>query len=232
MHFTLAQGLASQLPSIPRLPDPPTWEYHLFESPWVSAGVLLVLGIGGWWILRRQNQPRLALAAGLSGLLLALANVLTAHLVVTTRETLRLETTRLIDAATRADLSTLAPMLEERAGLWVFAQVRANSRLDLLSLVKRYPGQEFPVKERTIGAVQASIDAANAARTQVRVWVLVQGSYYNAPIGSWWRIDWRKSAKPAGGGGGVGAGEAEGWKVSGMTLLQLDGVSSPGQIQP
>lgn len=201
--------LLAQTP-VPQLPIAPLLERTLFESPWLAAAGLLIVGLVAAWLLAQQGRRRPALIAAILGPVLAALVVLTATLVTTTRERLISDTRELIAATAAADITRLESMLAPDVALRVFWVNRAHPRAELLDLVRQYPGGQTPVKSWTINQSAASIDGPNAARTQVHITTRSpSATLYDIPMGSWWRIEWRQSPDQT-------------WSVRGIECLQGD----------
>lgn len=216
--LNLAQVLADS--PVARLPDPPAAAYYLLESPWGAIAGVLALGVLAMFVLRKSGKSRLG--GIVLGACAAVAGAvwLTARLVTTEREVLRERTRELVSAAAHADTGSLRPMLTEQARLGAFLPVvpEMRGRESLLDAVRKYPGQEVPLASHRTGPVQAVLDGPSVARTQVRVWVEPKEKVYGTDPGSWWRIDWRR--EPAQGE----AGEYGPWRVTDVTIMQLDGL--------
>lgn len=196
--------------TVPMLPDPPMLEHMVFESPWMAVAGLVVLGLLSAWLLSRQGRRRAALVAGIIGPALGAALAVTASVVTTTRERLIADTHDLVAATAAADVTRLESFLAPDLTLRVFWVNRGHPRAEVLDLVRQYPGGQTPVKSWRINQSSASIDGPNAARTQVHVTTRSpSATLYDIPMGSWWRIEWRKDPDQT-------------WSVRGIECLQGD----------
>lgn len=211
MTLTLAQILTES--PVPRLPDPPALTHYLLESPWFAVVGLALGGAIALVVLNRQGRASLGAGIMLVGFALAVLLAVVAYLVETQRERLIRQTRELVTRTAAADTAALRPMLSERVN--VVSALPLTLPVDketLLDRVRQELGEAHPIAEHSTGGEQASIDGVNTARTQLRVWVQLHRdqAITGAPIGSWWRIDWRK--------------EGDEWRVATITLMQLDGV--------
>lgn len=219
-------ALQTQTPAVPMLDDPPALIYYTVEWPWGLVAVLAGLGVVALLGLNARGQGRKGLIAcgvcfGWAMLVFVLASVIT-----TGRERLRDRTRELIEATAKADTTALRPMLGENVQLRAPAGAPlATGRDMLLDRVKQYPGERFQIASLRMSDVQAVIDGENVARSQLRVWVRIKDSAYDLPIGSWWRIDWRRDPVPST-GGSTGATEYGPWRATGLTALQIDGLGA------
>lgn len=206
--------------AVPSLPAPPAVQHYLLENPWPTAIVLAVCGLVVAAILNRQGQSRRAVLTAVGLFLAAGAVVATSSLVTTTREALIHRTRLLIDAAARADTESLRDMLASDADLRAAFLTGDWGRDRLLDGVQRYLGQQYPIQSHREDSARAIIDGPNAARTQIHVVVRAkEATMYDVPVGSWWRIEWRKDAD------GV-------WRVRGLECLQLSAIAPGTKISP
>lgn len=205
---------------VPSLPAPPALEHYLLENPWPLVIVLVVAALVAAALLNRRARGRQALLAAGGLLIVAGAVIAAAALVTTTRETLIQRTRELVDATAKADIAALQDMLASDVELRTFFFDRGRPRGELLDDVRRYMGQEYPVQSHREDSAQATIDGRNAARTQVHVVVRAREvTMYDVPVGSWWRIEWRKDDDGQ-------------WRVRGLECLQLDVVKQGTRISP
>lgn len=206
--ITLAQSDATPQP----LPRPPLLSHHVLEQPWPAAGALVIGGILAAWVLNQRARAKAGVVAGAALCLLAGAVLLAGAIITTTRETLIQQTRELIATTARADTTALDRLLARDVTFRLFTTDRRYTREQLLDLVRRYPGELYPVESHREERAAASIDGPNAARTQVRVVTRsAAATLYDLPLGSWWRLDWRRD--------GDGA-----WRVTGIECLRIDGV--------
>lgn len=196
----------------PALPRPPLVEHLLLEQPWAAA---LALGLGGLlaaWILNQRARARAGLALGAAMLLAGATIAVIGALVTTTREALIARTRELIALTARADTRALDGLLAGDVTFRLFTTDRRYIREELLGLVRRYPGELYPVESYREEQAAASLDGPNAARTQVRVVTRsAAATLYDLPVGSWWRIAWRREPDGA-------------WRVTQIECLRIDGV--------
>lgn len=197
---------------VPMLSDPPMLERMVLESPWLAVAGLALLGLLAGWLLAKQGRRRAAIAATISGPALAAAVAITASVVTTTRERLIADTRELIATTAAADITRLESFLAPDLTLRVFWVNRNHTRTEVLDLVRQYPGGQTPVKSWQINESSASVDGPNAARTQVHITTRSpSATLYDIPMGSWWRIEWRKNPAPD-----------DTWSVRGIECLQGD----------
>lgn len=215
MFATLAQILTDA--PVARLPDPPALARYLFESPWVPIALLVVAGVIGFVVLNRQGKARQGVLALGGGVVVAAVLAIVALVVETPREFLIRQTRALVARTAAADTAGVRPFLSDRVTVVCALPVPLplpETKQALLDAVQQQLGNTMPIREHSVGGEQASIDGPNTARTQLRVWVTLEReqAVYGGPIGSWWKIDWRK--------------EGDDWRVATITLLQLDGFGS------
>lgn len=215
---TLAQQTGPAMP--PPLPSPPPLVHYTVENPWVLAGLLGLVSVVCLYLLltaRAGKHARAVAVAAAASVFTAVAVILAAQIVTTQREALIQQTRQLIAATAAADTAELGPMLGSSLALRVLGTSVALSREQTLDLVRRYPGQQTRVDSHTITESQATLDGPNVARTQVHVRVRSNdATLYDVPVGTWWMIEWRR-------------GE-DGWKVTGLRCLHIDGMSPETNI--
>lgn len=202
---------------VPRLSDPPVLTTYLLESPWPVVAGLIAAGLAALWWMNRAGKVRRGVRVLLAALALAAGVAILASVVTTERETLRGRTAELVKATATADTNGLRDMLTDRVRVMAFGPVpMPDGKQAVLDAVRSYLVDQYPLKEHTIGAVQAIVDGPNTARTQVRAWVKFKdGDLYNSAIGSWWRLTWTRSADGP-------------WRVSGIEVMQIDMVGAKG----
>lgn len=217
MPIALPSMLAQVLtePPVPLLPDPPAIEHYLLESPWMACAVLVIAGFVGLIVLNRQGKAGRGVQVAGAGILLAAVVFVLATVVKTEREALAERTLELVARTATVDTAGLSPLLSDRVAVSTSLALPIAIPVDkatLLDSVRKTLGESYRIEKHTTGRVRAVIDGQNTARTQVRVWVtLAKGqAYYDAPVGSWWRIEWRK--------------EGDEWRVVTLTLQQVDGL--------
>src|SRR5262249_13267256 len=110
-----AQGPLNQGPGVQPLPPSPLLERYLFENPWPLVVILVLAAVAAFALLNQRGKVKHgAMVAGT--LVIAAAGVwLMARAVVTTRESLRKQTYRLIDAVIRVDAARAGQILEPDA---------------------------------------------------------------------------------------------------------------------
>ena len=213
MTLTLAQILTDS--PVPRLPDPPAITHYLLESPWFAVVGLALAGAIALIVMNRRGRAGQGATIMLAAFALAALVAIVASLVEPQREALIRQTRELVARTAAVDTAALGPMLSDRVSITSTPTLGITLPVDkasLLESVRRYLGDTFRIVNHSTGGEQASIEGSNTARTQLRVWVELDRdqAMIGAPIGSWWRIDWRR--------------EGDQWRVSGLTLMQLDGV--------
>jgi hypothetical protein len=204
----------SDAAGVPRLPDPPFLAYYLLENPWppvtaLAIGAAIAVVVLGRQGKQRQGTRAAAAALGLAGILLVLA-----YSVTTDREVLRRATRNLVDLTAAADTTGLRDQMTDQVRVGAFGgQIPGlHGRDDVLTAVRRYLGDQYPLESHQIGFVQAVMDGPNIARTQVRVWVNLKKDQqmYGAATGMWFRIEWRRDGNSP-------------WRASVITIMQIDG---------
>ena len=218
---TLAQLPAA--PAVDSLPSPSPISHFLLENPYPLAILLVLAAAVVMYTFNRRAQARRGVRIGFLLAAIAAAIVALGHFVQTTREKLILNTALLVDATAVADTGRLGPMLAPDCSLMLYGRQRTPLGKDeILSKVQEYPGRQFPVKDHSIVESQAIADSGRAGRTQVRVRVTPNGM---PPIGSWWRIAWRRDADTA-------DDPLGGWRVVSIGCLSIDGVPDLGAQAP
>lgn len=218
--LTLAQFLADA--PVPMLPEGGVFERFVLESPWLLAITLLVVAVAMAALLLKRGDGRRGALLGGGIALVGVVVVLIGTLVTTERERLQARTLGLVGLTVRAQTSELAGYLDEKVAFSGIAGVGAIAgREALLEQVRNYPGAAYTIRSHSTSSVGVSIDGENVARTQVRVWVRLDKdvAMYDAAIGSWWRLDWRRDPVAGSPPGTYGP-----WRVSRITMMQLDGV--------
>jgi len=220
------EAIMQAAPAVSNLPVAPLLERWWLESPWMLMGALGLLGVVGFLALSRRGRSREAAGAVILGLVLAAMVFSVAAMLTTPREGLQRLTRETIAAAAAADTGRLAEVLDAQARVMVLSGAPAvgGGREAILDAVREYPGSRYPIREHSMSAVQAVVDGPNTARTQVRVWVRLnkEQAFYDVPIGSWWRLSWRRD--PLGGAGAWGP-----WRITSIEMLQLDGFGAGGR---
>jgi hypothetical protein len=222
--YTLVMPLLAQsnpiadAANVPQLPDPPLLAHYLLENPWPLAIAAVFAGIVGFVVLNRAGKLRQGGRALLAAVLLAVGVIILAALVTTEREALQERTKAMVDLTASASTTELRDYLTERARVSAFGPVpMPQGKQAVLDAVQENLGSRFPVKEHSLGAVQAVIDGPNTARTQVRVWIKFKDEgLYAGSIGSWWRMAWTREL--------TAGGEPGPWRVSSITVMQVDGL--------
>jgi hypothetical protein len=216
----MMQTLA-QLPGMQAVPELPGGggglTRYLFETP-VTTGVgLLVIAMIVVALFNRAGKVDKGLKIAGLLVLAGVGCVIAATLVTTDRERMLAASTELVDAASKGDGSALERMLARDCTLKMGRGPTA-SRDAIFALVARYPGEGgMTVSSHRIASSQAVRDGEGTGRTQLKVYVRVKDSPYDAATGSTWRLHWRKS------------GDA--WQVFAIECLQIDTVGNPGDIR-
>jgi hypothetical protein len=215
LALTLAQpGRAVQRPPVPALPDPPALERYLLEDPFYPVLLLIVAGVVLFFWLNQAGRGRQALLAAAACLAGAGAMFTLATLVTTTRETLLARTESLVGAVGRADTAAISAMLGPDVRATVLSAPQEWNKEAILRQVESNlgPGGRWAVKEAEVVAAAAAVDGPNTGRTQVRVRVTLEA--LGLPSLSWWRLHWRRDSDGA-------------WRVTGIDVLEVDGVREP-----
>lgn len=212
-------GARTGSPLIAPLREPFDPTRYLFDNPWPLAGLLIVAAIGLVWWFNREGKARQGVRwAGLC-LMLAAAVTLTGNLVTTQREILGGQTRLLISVASKADTVALESLLGREIVLTVPGNSANFSRGQILDLVRKYPGGQYPVESVSVDRVQTVLEGRSVATTQVQVRTRApEATMYDFPVGSWWKIGWRR--------------DGDRWVVSSLQCLQIDGVSPGTSVSP
>lgn len=220
---TLAHSLVSPLlaqtsplgieqPAFDRLPGAPLHESLLLESPWVLVVVLVVLGLGWWYIQQQRGKGKPALIGLVIALALAGGVYVLSEQVQTPREALRQKTVELVDAIADPDPQTIERLLQP--GAWASA-LRRHEREEILRYVEQAAGASgtyrapanFEVVWRRIRDVRAEASGGSIGKSQINV--VVQANQ-GVPTATWWEIDWDR--QPDGS-----------WRARTVTLLWIAG---------
>ncbi len=186
----LAQLTGPTADSVPALPPAPFYDAWLFESPLPLAIVLLVVGLGGGFVLLQAGKRRGALVAGVLGPLLAVGAFAAGAAVETPRETLAASTADLVNATASADgaamRSLLHPDVSLRPGSARFIP-EITGRDRLIDEADRLPRA---VDRVMVLETRAGLDGPRVGRTQVRLRVFGPGDQLYGH--SWWGLDWQR----------------------------------------
>jgi len=217
-------GLFGEGAAPPELPAPPWLVANIFEAPWVLVCVLLLVGMAGYFVLR-ASRPREALVCGAVGPGLALLVAVLSFAVTTEREKLARLADGFVASIARADAEAVGAQLLDSATLRLMGRDTNWSKPDLVMQVESKMKGMYAVKNRqaTVSRVSVSVDGENVARTQFRVAAVSDSMGW--PVGMWWLMHWRKEAASGRGGEDV-------WRVSGMELLSVDGLSPGAEVRP
>jgi hypothetical protein len=216
----MIQTLA-QLPGMQAVPDLPGGggglTRYLFETPTTTGVTLAIIALVAVVLCNRAGKLEKGLKIAGVLALVGVGCFIAATLVTTDRERMLAASTELVDAASKGDASALERMLAKDCTLKM-GRGQAASREAIFALVSRYPGEGgMTVSSHRIASSQAVRDGEGTGRTQLKVFVRVKESPYDAATGSTWRLHWRKS------------GEA--WQVFAIECLQIDTVGDPGDIR-
>lgn len=218
----LAQGGTNpDAASVPTLPTPPWIEATLFESPWTGMVVLVAAGAVAFWWFNRLQQGRTGAIVLAGAIAAAVGLFLTARFVTTEREELADRTETLVGRVAKADVDGISRMLAPDVRVTIFGRDRGFTAQSIGRWVENSmrPGAMYGVKDYSVGSLTATIDGANVARTQCRV--RVTSETYGIPIGSWWRLTWRKDSAQGGSGD---------WLVTQIEAMQIDAVAEGADV--
>jgi hypothetical protein len=223
MTSTLAQSLLRDVPPPTPLPDPPWLESVLFESPWLTIGVLLLVGGAVFAALRAAPSPNAQRTgrwlAGLAALG-ALGLGLSAALVQTPREALIEQTRTLIQAIARADAPAADAAFAPGISLSLLGQPTRMPRAEMIDRVRTDMGGRYALRDRAanISALRAIVDGPGVARVQCRVQAVHDATGF--PASTWWLVHFRQ-AEPG-----------RPWLVHALELQQFDGLPAGTRISP
>jgi hypothetical protein len=220
--LTLGQLLVDS--PVPMLPEAGVFERFVLESPWLLVGVVVFLALAAFLAFNKAGKLRQGVISLVAGLVVAGLAAVLGMAITTERERLQMRTRDLVRLTADANTSELKDYLDPHVKFSGISEVGSLHERDvLLESVRRYLGEMFKVRSHSLSRVGATIDGENVARTQVRVWVHVDkdAAMYDAPIGSWWRIDWRRDPVA---GAAPGRADYGPWRVSRVSLMQLDGL--------
>lgn len=202
--LTIAQlPMASPEP----LPDSSGLSHWLLEQSSLSAIVLAVIGLLVMLALARRGEGKRAAITGAIALTAAAVIGVVGALVVTDAEHIRAGTRELVRAACEGDAGAVVALLTPDVQVRIGAQRLPGDGRDILTQATEALQSTITLRECAVEDLQATIDGANAARTQVNVRAVVGGA---GPNFTWWKLDWRK--------------EADGqWRIWGLECLLLNG---------
>ena len=199
---------------------PDALSHALFESPWLTTGLLAAAAAVAFFALRGRPLTFLAVPAAL--LALAAGNVLLARAVVTDREAAEAAVRGLVAAAAPFDpaafdaaLTPDAELLGPAGDPWLrLAEVRDR--------VRRYAGgggsTEHVVKALEVDPVTDGPDGSAATLALLRVTSRGGPSGGGLPTLTAWELDLRRG--PPGTPGAAGAGSP--WRVKTIRWLELN----------
>lgn len=194
-------------------------EHYLVENPWPLAGLLVVTAVGLIWWFNQQGKAKDGVRWATLCIVVAAAALLAANLVTTTRETVIAQTRQLIAVTAKADVASIEPLLGREIILSLPGNSAQFSRGQILDLVRKYPGGQYPVESVSVDSVQAVLDGGSVANVQAHVRTRVpEATMYDFPVGSWWKIGWRR--------------DGDRWVVSSLQCLQIDGVGPGTSVSP
>jgi hypothetical protein len=203
---------------IPRPPTPlpaaPLLESILFERPLPLVVLLVLAGLVAFVLLNRRGRAGAGIFALALGVALACGLWILATVVRTDREVVSEQTRELVDAAARTDRAGLSRLLHETAKLSIGGGGWLE-RDEILDAVDRRLGATYKLHEWAVVKVEASVDSAEVARTQVNVRAETEAA--RVPNLSWWKIGWRKAADGR-------------WVVTSIEPLSVGGFASPGDV--
>jgi len=208
--LVLAQGLSlggPNIPDPPPLPGPPVFTQYTLENPWPLVAGFGLLAILIWFGLSsrlpRRVGPALAgLAAGVAILVAAAGTLIT-----TSREQVIAQTHSIVRSVANGDVAGVDAALADSAALLGWAESASLDKPGILDRVRTdfAPGGRFRLREVGILELQASQDASDFARVQVKIRATPEATGY--PFFSWWRLDYRL--------------EGGRWRISGIEPISL-----------
>lgn len=208
--LVLAQGLSlggPNIPDPPPLPGPPALTQYTLENPWPLVAVFGLLAILIWFGLSARLPRRMgALLSGIAAgcaILVAAAGML----ITTSRERVIVQTRSVVRSVADGDVSGVDAALAESVAMLGWGEVASLDKSGILDRVRIDfgPGGRFRLREVGILELQASQDASDFARVQVKIRATPETTGY--PFFSWWRLDYR-----------LDAGR---WRISGIEPISL-----------
>lgn len=198
------------------LPSSKGYERWILENPLPLTALFVLAGLLMWFVMRGKGRAKEGAWIAAAFLVLGAIVMGTGMLVQTEREVLTARSHVLVDAVATVNVAKVSGML---AGDVVVAPFGFGKDMILRRLESDLGGM-YAIKEHRVLEAVAAIDGPNSARTQVHVRATPDEGLYNAPVGSWWMLHWRKDGK---------TGE---WMVTQLELQQMDGVGSVDSIRP
>ena len=158
----------------------------------------------------------MAIGAGVG---LAIAVVVLASLVTTTRERLRGRTKELVGAVARAELDRLGELLAADVVLTARGESLVIGREGLIEAVEATTGSAYPIKTAALIKEEQQADERNFGFTQV--WLRLEGTSPELFGRCWWKIGWRREAE----------GSSEVWRATSIDILQVDFLDNPAALK-
>lgn len=226
MCFILAQ-IPGEAPErvergVARLPSPAPAVYYTLENPWPLGVAMILASVLAFALLNARSRFKLAKVVTALLVLCGVGVIIAGLSVTTEREVLRSKTRDLVNLTAKADTTALRDMLQETSSVLAFGVIPGpRGREAILDAVRVNLGERYPIGEHSVGAVQATLDGKNVARTQVRVWVKPTDDQklYDVATGAWFRLDWQRDPLPE-------RGQFGPWRVSRITVMQIDGLGT------
>ncbi|MDX2016295.1 MAG: hypothetical protein SFY95_01490 [Planctomycetota bacterium] len=181
-------SLLALIPDPAPLPTGPLWERWLLESPWPTAGLLVLAGLVAFALLNRAGRAGAAIASALTALALGAGVIVLANIVTTEREALRARSFSIVAAVAARDQALVGTLLAPNARLtkWPLALTGRDA------IVERV-GSVPAIHEWALLEAQASLDGPAVGRTQIKLRITPDQT--RAPNLSWWRLDWQRDAQ-------------------------------------
>lgn len=180
---------------IPNFPDPAplpesSWlTWLLFEQSGWLAAIAALLGLCSFLILNSRGSSRALRVLGLC-LLVGFGFWGLGRWVETTGETLIKRTRALVNAAAKADGTTLGVMLTADAEMVGRLPSTPYDRDRIISAIVDATGKRYPLEDWAVLQTQAHESAPGRAQTMTLVRVNARDGGLNF---SWWLIDWVKT---------------------------------------
>lgn len=198
-------------PSLPSLPEPPTLQHLLLESPIPVAIAAIALVLGAYAVINRLGRPGLARLAAATLALVAGGLVALSLAVKTTRERVIDQTRALVAAVADARIDDLDTSLDDEVRLFVRGSGSGWTKPRILGWVDQFlaPGHSYAVEKHHVSEIQAEIGpSGQTARARADVSITPAGDAL--PTRFVCMLTWRKDA----------AGE---WKLVQIDPLWLQG---------
>ena len=173
-------------PQLPTVPEPPFWIHWTLERPLPFAVIAILAGLVLAWVLLTRGRDRAGGLLAVGAPALGVGVLVLGSLVTTPRERVVAATRALVAAIAEGDASQARALLDDRVRLYSRWSPAGWEQERIVQAVST--AEAGRIRSHSIREVRGGVPERGIARTLVRVIVEVDG--WNAPIPSWWRIDW------------------------------------------